>query len=111
MSRLPEKRARPDVVPNNMKQVGLGLHNYHSAFNKFTYSAARLSIDHSPETAFCQNHVRTTALALGLAFTEQQSLFELVTLSMSTGSVLVIRDKVRSGGPLRRAKQQPMILS
>jgi len=92
--------ARRMSCSNNMKQVGLGLHNYHSAFNKFPYSAAGVGSITSGTAIPGQNHVRNhRGWPSVLAFTEQQSLFELVDLSMSTGSY--VRDSGQSsiGGP------------
>lgn len=72
---------------NNLKQVALGLHNYHSAFNKFPYSVAGdgslTSGSAAPGPGQVRNHRGWLAL---LPFIEQQSLYDMADMNLAMGS-------------------------
>ncbi|WP_442508841.1 DUF1559 domain-containing protein [Novipirellula sp. SH528] len=87
--------ARRMSCSNNMKQIGLGLHNYHSAFNKFPYSAGKAGSITSGTAIPGQTNVRNHRGWMGvLPYIEQQNLYEQIDTSMSTGSY--VRDSGQS---------------
>lgn len=96
--------ARRMSCSNNMKQIGLGLHNYHSAYNKFPYSAAQAgSIDTAttrgsaiPGLRRVRNHRGWVAV---LPFIEQQNLSERADMRLSTGSYVRNTTQSSLAGP------------
>ncbi len=92
--------ARRMSCSNNMKQIGLALHNYHSAFQKFPYSAGGAGSITSGSAIPGMNNVRNHRGWLGLLpYIEQQTLYDQADLSMATGGY--VRDSGQSsiGGP------------
>lgn len=70
--------ARRMACSNNFKQIGLGLHNYHAAYN--TLAPGRYGT--------MSNGYRLNANTVGiLPFIEQQSLWELVSNPQQTGAI------------------------
>ncbi|WP_372719062.1 DUF1559 domain-containing protein [Novipirellula sp.] len=87
--------ARRMSCSNNMKQIGLGLHNYHSAFNKFPYSAAQAGSITSGTAIPGQTKIRNHRGWMGvLPYIEQQNLYEEMDTSASTGAY--VRDSGQS---------------
>jgi len=98
--------ARRMSCSNNMKQVGLALHNYHSAHNKFPYSVGWSGSVESGSATPGPNRVRNhRGWLLLLPFMEQQSLYDLANLSMATGAY--VRGANTVGGPLPGAPGNP----
>jgi len=79
--------ARRMSCGNNMKQVGLGLHNYESAFKKFPYATARTGSmtggTARPGDFQVRNH---KGWLMVLPFLEQQALYDMADMSLSTGA-------------------------
>ena len=90
--------ARRMSCSNNMKQVGLALHNYHSAFNQFPYSVGLsgsfTSGTAAPGPGRARNHRGWISM---LPFLEQQSLFDMADLNYATGAYVVAPNTI--GGP------------
>ncbi len=61
--------ARRMSCSNNLKQVALGMHNYHDAYKKFMYGFKQESAD--------QTHRRETWYHMILPFVEQQAYYEV----------------------------------
>lgn len=81
--------ARRMSCSNNMKQLGLALHNYHDAHKKFPYSAmgsgSVVNTDAStakPAVGMTRNHRGWPML---LPYIEQSALYESFNFSMATG--------------------------
>jgi len=100
--------ARRMSCSNNMKQIGLGLHNYHSAFDKFPYSAAQAgsivlpALTANPPGAIpgllrIRNHRGWLSV---LPFIEQQNLFEKADTRFSMGSYVRSATAGTISGPL-----------
>lgn len=93
--------ARRMSCGNNMRQIGLALHNYHSAFNRFPYAAAGSGSLTSGTARPGENEIRNHRGWLGLLpFMEQQALYDLADMNLATGAY--IRDGATGsiGGPL-----------
>ncbi len=79
--------ARRMSCSNNLKQVGLALHNYHDTFNKFPYSVMNsgsiTSGSASPAPGQTRNH---RGWLLVLPFIEQQNLQDQLDLGLATGA-------------------------
>lgn len=81
--------ARRMSCSNNMKQVGLALHNYHDAHKKFPYSVTGSgsiinteSTSAKPAIGMTRNH---RGWAMLLPYIEQAALYESIDFSMATG--------------------------
>jgi len=78
--------ARRMSCSNNMKQLGLALHNYHSSFQKFPYSVLRsgsiTSGSARPADGTTRNHRGWLVM---LPFIEQQGLYDSADLRLATG--------------------------
>lgn len=100
--------ARRMSCSNNMKQVGLALHNYHGAHNKFPYSVGFSgSIEAGtaiPGATRIRNH---RGWILLLPFLEQQPLYDMANLSMATGSYVRSATAGSISGPLPGAPGNP----
>jgi len=98
--------ARRMSCSNNMKQLGLGLHNYHSTFNRFPYSvglSGSITVGTAiPGAGRARNQRGWLAI---LPFIEQQSLYDLADLKLATGAYVVAPNTV--GGPLPGAVGNP----
>jgi len=98
--------ARRMSCSNNMKQVGLALHNYHSAHNRFPYSVGWSGSIESGSAAPGPNRARNhRGWLLLLPFVEQQALYDLANLSMASGAY--VRGANTVGGPLPGAPGNP----
>lgn len=79
--------ARRMSCGNNMKQMGLALHNYHGAYNQFPYSAgfsgAIVSGTARPGDGRVRNHRGWLSM---LPFLEQQALYDMADMSLATSS-------------------------
>lgn len=79
--------ARRMSCSNNMKQVGLALHNYHSAHSKFPYSVGwggSITAGNAiPGADRIRNH---RGWLLVLPFVEQQALYDMANLSAASGA-------------------------
>jgi len=79
--------ARRMQCSNNMKQLGLGLHNYESAYKRFPYAVGRSGSITSGSaiagTLRVRNHKGWIAV---LPFIEQQSLYDLADLNLAFSS-------------------------
>jgi len=79
--------ARRMSCSNNMKQIGLGLHNYHSAHDKFPYSVGWSGSIEFGNAIPGPNRIRNhRGWLLLLPFVEQQALYESANLSLATGA-------------------------
>lgn len=91
--------ARRMSCSNNLKQIGLALHNYHDTFNQFPYSVMNsgsiTSGSAQPAPGQVRNH---RGWLLVLPFIEQQNLQEQLNLSLATGAYT--RDSNSIDGPL-----------
>jgi len=78
--------ARRMSCSNNMKQLGLALHNYHSTHQKFPYSvlmSGSLTAGSArPPATMTRNH---RGWLVVLPFIEQQALYDLADLRLATG--------------------------
>ncbi|TWU26594.1 Type II secretion system protein G precursor [Novipirellula galeiformis] len=92
--------ARRMSCSNNMKQIGLALHNYHSAFNRFPYSTSGAgSIDSGsaiPGLTKVRNHRGWLGL---LPYIEQQALYDQADMSLATGAYERDTSKATLSGP------------
>jgi len=79
--------ARRMSCSNNLKQLGLALHNYHSTFEKFPYSVLMSgSVEAGsarPGDFRIRNH---RGWLMVLPFIEQQALYDLADFRLSTGA-------------------------
>jgi len=91
--------ARRMSCSNNLKQVVLGLHNYHDAFKKFPYSATGhgsiTAGSARPDTGLTRNQ---RGWLMVLPFIEQQSLYEQADFTLAMGAYA--RDANTTNGPL-----------
>ena len=80
--------ARRMSCSNNMKQLGLALHNYHDTYQQFPYSTAMTGSLTSGTAAAPANSVRNhRGWLLVLPFIEQQNLQEQLDLRLATGAI------------------------
>ena len=66
--------ARRAQCTNNMKQIGLGMHNYHSSQNTFPWNAGFKALIF-PDTGTPQEFANWSALALELPYMEQSPIY------------------------------------
>src|SRR5690606_7100672 len=82
--------ARRMQCSNNLKQLALGLHNYHGAFNMYPYSVARSGALSGSATGGAvpgANEIRNHRGWISvLPFLEQQAVYDLADLSLPTSS-------------------------
>ncbi len=69
--------ARRMSCGNNFKQIGLGLHNYHAAYDRFPMGSGGTGTDASAATT--TNQRRLSAFVALLPFVEQQALWEQIS--------------------------------
>ncbi len=81
--------ARRMSCSNNFKQIGLGLHNYHSAYDKLPLAGAgtqpTVATDAWVATA-TGNNLRLSMLVGTLPFIEQQALWEQISNPLVAGA-------------------------
>ncbi|KAA1261318.1 hypothetical protein LF1_38650 [Rubripirellula obstinata] len=84
--------ARRMSCSNNFKQIGLGIHNYHSAYKKMPQQMSGPAIagqdEHDPSAENC--HMMNSFLVGLMPFVEQQALWEQISnpmLTMADGNV------------------------
>lgn len=75
--------ARRMQCSNNLKQIGLGLHNYHSTFKMFPFSST--SADVSPSGSSCQNGFFSW-MAMILPQIEQTPLYDRIDFANGMSS-------------------------
>ncbi len=71
--------ARRMSCSNNFKQLGLGLHNYHSAFDKLPKGSGAGTFNVGYGTALTDNRMRCSGLIAILPFIEQTALWEQIS--------------------------------
>ncbi len=73
--------ARRMSCSNNFKQIGLGLHNYHSAYKRLPQqmSGPAKGIDWEHDQESTANHTQNSFLVAILPFIEQQGLWEQIS--------------------------------
>ncbi|WP_442510148.1 DUF1559 domain-containing protein [Novipirellula sp. SH528] len=74
--------ARRMSCSNNFKQLGLGLHNYHAAYNKFSLAGAGTQPSVATDSWIASttgNNLRLSNLVGLLPFVEQQALWEQIS--------------------------------
>jgi len=100
--------ARRMSCSNNMKQIGLALHNYHSAHNKFPYSVGWGGSIEAGTAIPGANRIRNhRGWLLMLPFVEQQALYDLANLSAASGSYVRSGTAGTISGPLPGAAGNP----
>jgi len=92
--------ARRAQCTNNLKQLGLAVHNYHSATNAIPPSGTRSnngggSSDHQPGVDFCQQYSMKTHL---LPYIEQQQVFNAINFNHHPGPAGSTNAWVNMGG-------------
>jgi prepilin-type N-terminal cleavage/methylation domain-containing protein/prepilin-type processing-associated H-X9-DG protein len=75
--------ARRMSCSNNMKQLGLALHNYHDTFQKFPYRQGGTA----GATATAGNQTRGSGLTMLLPFIEQNSLYDQIRVPLTFNGV------------------------
>jgi len=96
--------ARRTQCTNNMKQLGVGLHNYHDTHNVFPAAAMNpgaLGSQLYVPTGGVRNHTGYMAL---LPFIEQRALYDQIDLNLATG--VVDRASLGGGGYQHAATNQ-----
>jgi prepilin-type N-terminal cleavage/methylation domain-containing protein len=91
--------ARRTQCKNNMKQIGLALHNYHDVFNMFPYAsgAAATTVVGNPTMPRVKNQ---TGWVLLLPYFEQAALYSSLDHSAAMGSWMnTAASPLASGGP------------
>ncbi|HBJ33759.1 MAG TPA: prepilin-type cleavage/methylation domain-containing protein [Planctomycetaceae bacterium] len=79
--------ARRMQCSNNMKQLGLGLHNYESAYNRFPYAVGRSGSIAAGSAIAGATRVRNQKGWIAvLPFIEQQALYDLADLNLAFSS-------------------------
>ena len=71
--------ARRMSCSNNFKQIGLALHNYHSAFKQFPMQMGGTYVDGSSGPSATQNGFRLSWIPAILPFIEQQAIWEQIS--------------------------------
>jgi len=89
--------ARRMSCSNNVKQIGLGIHNYHAAYNAMPQQMSGPAIpgqdEHDP--AANSNMMQNSFLVAILPFVEQQALWEQISNPMQR----MANDVIRPSGP------------
>ncbi|TWU46023.1 hypothetical protein Q31b_12010 [Novipirellula aureliae] len=82
--------ARRMSCSNNFKQIGLGIHNYHSAFNQLPMQAggtsSRIFWDDTWQDSVTDNNWQLSMLVGILPFIEQQPTWEIISNPYNDGS-------------------------
>lgn len=93
--------ARRMSCGNNLKQLGLALHNYHSANNRFPFSAGLSGAIETGSAVAGPNRVRNHRGWLGmLPFIEQQPLYNMADTSLAMSGHIRGGGAGTIGGPL-----------
>lgn len=93
--------ARRMSCSNNMKQVGLALHNYHDTHQKFPYSVGWSGAIESGNAVAGAGKIRNhRGWILMLPYIEQQALYDLADLSLASGAYVRSGSAGSLSGPL-----------
>jgi len=96
--------ARRAQCTNNLKQLGLAVHNYHSAANAIPPSGTRSNNngdgnDHRPGVDFCQQYSMKTHI---LPYIEQQQVFNAINFQQHPGPAGSPNQWVNLGGQMNQ---------
>jgi len=86
--------ARRSQCKNNLKQLGLALHNYHDTCNTFPYAAANTGQTFRQSTDIVTNH---TGYLYLLPYLDQAPLYNRFNFSAATGNHMGASTSVSSG--------------
>lgn len=100
--------ARRMSCSNNMKQLGLALHNYHSAHERFPYSVGWGGSIEAGSAIPGANRIRNhRGWLLMLPYVEQQALYDAANLGAASGAYVRSGTAGTIGGPLPGAPGNP----
>src|SRR3712207_3355566 len=77
--------ARRSQCVNNLKQIGLGLHNYHSALDSFPLGAAMAPAEGFPPTQRHTGWTEWSAHAMLLPYMEQAPIYNSINFNYAGG--------------------------